>query len=269
MTTFDENQQELLAGFIDEAANSIIDLPESLKNILDDSNISEAINSVFRSVHSIKGNAGFFGLTAVKKFSHALENTLDDVRNSVIDLNEELYRSLVKGFDNLDELLRQVADGESADDLGDCELDLLSEIEENCGEVNDQRAVRLAQISSIAEEMTASEDPKALEWASQLMAILEEAEDSSLETSQDNVAEIASPEEMLQKKFHANGLDISHQVVPLIGLFSTLLKQDTYSTQQTDELTEHLNTVLEVSKQSNHGETSKFVEDAISNYHAV
>ncbi|PHR86152.1 MAG: hypothetical protein COA78_38285, partial [Blastopirellula sp.] len=269
MTAIDENQAELLAGFIDESANSIIDLPESLKNFLDDSGNKEAINSVFRSVHSIKGNAGFFGLTAVKKFSHALENTLDDVRNNVIDLNEELYRSLVKGFDNLDELLRQVADGEAADDLGECELDLLSEIEENCGEVKDQRTACLSQISSIAEEMATSEDSNALEWASQLMAILEESEGSGSESSEGTVAEIISPEEMRQKTFFANSLDVSPQIIPLIELFETLLSLDKYNTEQTDQLTTHLNTVLEVTKQSSDAEIAKYVEDAISNYHAV
>ncbi|MGY6410978.1 MAG: chemotaxis protein CheA [Alkalilacustris sp.] len=42
---------------------------------------TETINAVFRAVHSIKGGAGAFGFEALVRFSHALEDVLDDMRN--------------------------------------------------------------------------------------------------------------------------------------------------------------------------------------------
>ena len=40
----------------------------------------ETINAVFRSVHSIKGGAGAFGLDELVRFAHVFETTLDEVR---------------------------------------------------------------------------------------------------------------------------------------------------------------------------------------------
>lgn len=62
------------------------DLLEVLSTGLDDlqngNSDAETINAMFRSVHSIKGGAGAFGLDRLIKFAHAFENVLDDLRSN-------------------------------------------------------------------------------------------------------------------------------------------------------------------------------------------
>ena len=43
----------------------------------------DAVNDVFRSVHSIKGGAGAFGYTALQVYTHGFETLLSDVRDMV------------------------------------------------------------------------------------------------------------------------------------------------------------------------------------------
>jgi two-component system, chemotaxis family, sensor kinase CheA len=39
---------------------------------------AEAINTIFRAAHSIKGGSGTFGFTVVSDFTHVMETLLDD-----------------------------------------------------------------------------------------------------------------------------------------------------------------------------------------------
>ncbi|MGE3772429.1 MAG: Hpt domain-containing protein, partial [Gammaproteobacteria bacterium] len=40
----------------------------------------EAINTIFRAAHSIKGGSGTFGFTAIGEFTHVMETLLDQMR---------------------------------------------------------------------------------------------------------------------------------------------------------------------------------------------
>ncbi len=48
------------------------------------------MNALFRSVHTIKGSAGMFGLEKIERFTHTVENVLDDVRNGKIVVDSDL-----------------------------------------------------------------------------------------------------------------------------------------------------------------------------------
>ena len=71
---------ELLLDFCDEAMDLLQELPEELARFAQDPTDAEAINVVFRAVHTVKGNAGFFGLNRVKEFAHSLEDAFDEMR---------------------------------------------------------------------------------------------------------------------------------------------------------------------------------------------
>ncbi len=42
---------------------------------------SEAINTIFRAAHSIKGGSGTFGFSAVSDYTHVMETLLDEMRD--------------------------------------------------------------------------------------------------------------------------------------------------------------------------------------------
>ncbi|MCA0872273.1 chemotaxis protein CheA [Seohaeicola saemankumensis] len=75
----------------------------------------ETINAMFRSVHSIKGGAGAFGLDALVGFSHAMENLLDDVRSGAVTPNAQVTSLLFVASDHLSDLIDHDREGTTAD----------------------------------------------------------------------------------------------------------------------------------------------------------
>jgi two-component system chemotaxis sensor kinase CheA len=74
---------ELLAEFVTEAREHLSDVEGQFLEIeAGGGNVDvDLVNTVFRGIHSIKGAAGFLGLTTVNKLAHSLENVLGRMRN--------------------------------------------------------------------------------------------------------------------------------------------------------------------------------------------
>ena len=76
----------------------------------------EAINTIFRAAHSIKGGAGTFGFMAVSEFTHVMETLLDEMRNGERDVTPELTNLLLEAVDVLREMLTAVQQKTDTDD---------------------------------------------------------------------------------------------------------------------------------------------------------
>ncbi|NQY27637.1 MAG: chemotaxis protein CheA [Piscirickettsiaceae bacterium] len=76
----------------------------------------EAINTIFRAAHSIKGGAGTFGFMAVSEFTHVMETLLDEVRNGERDVTAESTNLFLEAVDVLREMLTAVKDKTETDD---------------------------------------------------------------------------------------------------------------------------------------------------------
>ena len=96
---------DALRGFIDESNDSLQGIEADFIALEDDPGNAEIINRIFRPVHSLKGNSGFFGLTNINKFSHRLENLLDACRKGEILINKKIIDILLKGVEYLQAML--------------------------------------------------------------------------------------------------------------------------------------------------------------------
>jgi two-component system chemotaxis sensor kinase CheA len=81
----DREEPEILAGFVQESREMLDDAEPLLIKLEKISNRSgeidkEVINTVFRLFHSLKGGAGFLGLSTVGKVTHNAETLLDMFR---------------------------------------------------------------------------------------------------------------------------------------------------------------------------------------------
>ncbi|QTA81118.1 Putative chemotaxis protein, CheA-like [Desulfonema limicola] len=70
--------------------------------------ISERIDNIFRSIHSIKGASGFLSLVKIEKISHVMENLLSALRSKNISLDKEVINTLLEGVDILIHMLNNV-----------------------------------------------------------------------------------------------------------------------------------------------------------------
>ena len=75
----------------------------------------EAVNVVFRAMHSIKGGSSFLDLINVNRLSHQLENLLDLVREGKLSASRELSDILLRGTDLLKIMIDSSDGGESED----------------------------------------------------------------------------------------------------------------------------------------------------------
>lgn len=73
----------------------------------------ETINSIFRAVHSIKGGAAAFRLTALVEFAHVFENTLDALRAGRLAVTADLTNLLQRAADHLADHVRAARAGEN------------------------------------------------------------------------------------------------------------------------------------------------------------
>lgn len=76
----------------------------------------DAINTIFRAAHSIKGGAGTFGFMDVSTFTHVMETMLDEMRNGQREVTTESTNLLLEAVDILREMLSAVQQKVETDD---------------------------------------------------------------------------------------------------------------------------------------------------------
>ncbi|MBF0110261.1 MAG: response regulator [Magnetococcales bacterium] len=112
-----EEDDELLGMFVQEASEHLETIEPDLLTLEEngDDTEPEIINRLFRGVHSIKGSAGFFGLTNITKLSHIMENLLGKVRERTMSASPAVTDSLLSGLDKLKAMIEDVSASGSVD----------------------------------------------------------------------------------------------------------------------------------------------------------
>lgn len=70
----------LFADFLDESLDSLAPLDRLVLDLASHGKDFDSLAAIFRPIHSLKGNAGFFRLVATRRLAHALEDVLDALR---------------------------------------------------------------------------------------------------------------------------------------------------------------------------------------------
>ena len=104
----DENR-ELLGEFYSEAVDHLQQIEAALLALDQQPDNPEALNSIFRSFHTIKGNAGFLGLVPMQTLAHEVESLLDLARNRELLLNATIITEILRSRDAIQVLTQQIA----------------------------------------------------------------------------------------------------------------------------------------------------------------
>ncbi len=112
-----EEDEELLMMFVQEAGEHLETIEPDLLALDEKGSDTEpeTVNRLFRGVHSIKGSAGFFGMTNISGLSHVMENLLGKIRDHSIEPTAEATDALLSGLDRLRAMIGDVANSESVD----------------------------------------------------------------------------------------------------------------------------------------------------------
>ena len=108
---------ETLQMYIEESLDHLGDIESDLLTIEESGkNIDlDLVNNVFRAAHSVKGGAGFMGLTTIKDLAHHLENVLGLIRTQELVPDSNRISVLLKGFDELENLLNNIETSNDVD----------------------------------------------------------------------------------------------------------------------------------------------------------
>ncbi len=104
--------------FIAEAEELLEEVGKSLLQLQTGFN-PDALTSVFRSIHTIKGLSGLFGLKGMTELSHVLESLLDDLRLGKIEFTGDTINFIFRDIDILKNLITQVSRNEEPADVSD------------------------------------------------------------------------------------------------------------------------------------------------------
>ena len=77
----------------------------------------DTINALFRTMHTLKGVSGLFGLQGITSISHALETLMDDVRLGKIPMDDAVAGFLLENLDIMKNLVDAISRGGEEEDV--------------------------------------------------------------------------------------------------------------------------------------------------------
>ena len=113
---------ELLADFVAETREMLEQSGTELVAWEADPSDKKRIDTIFRFVHTVKGNCGFFDFPRLEKLSHAAEDALAECRAGRREPDSTLVTAVLAIIDRISEMTDAIEAGEDFPDGGDEEL---------------------------------------------------------------------------------------------------------------------------------------------------
>jgi len=103
--------ESLLKDYFDEAYNQI-DIIESNLLILEKNNKEkDAIDSIFRAAHTLKGGSATVQMDELTKFTHLLEDAMDEIRSGKAEITSSVIDTLLSALDIIKNMIKARSEG--------------------------------------------------------------------------------------------------------------------------------------------------------------
>ena len=113
---FDNDEmKEIVQDFLQEASEMLEGLDNYFVQLENNPEDRTLLNEIFRTAHSIKGSAGFIGLTRIVEVAHHAENVLNQLRTGNMRAEPAVVDIILESMDALKVLVNEVRTGEQAD----------------------------------------------------------------------------------------------------------------------------------------------------------
>jgi len=110
----------LLEDFADETREHLEELESSLLRLETDPTDRELLNTIFRSMHTIKGASEYLGFERIARLTHRLENLLDLFRDGSLRADKVAVDLLIDARDRIGDLISQVEEsGQESAEIDD------------------------------------------------------------------------------------------------------------------------------------------------------
>jgi two-component system chemotaxis sensor kinase CheA len=105
---------QYLDAFIRESEEAITELNNSLLALESDPADEQAMESIFRTAHTLKGNFGAMGFEDASDLAHAIEDLLDEMREGNMEVTPEVMDMIFAGVDQIEVIVGEIEEhGES------------------------------------------------------------------------------------------------------------------------------------------------------------
>lgn len=151
---------ELLVEFLTESTEGLNQLDNEIVILEKNPNDQNILQSIFRTMHTIKGTCGFIGLPRLEKVTHAGENVLGKIRDGKIPVTPIIISVILESIDAVKYI-----------------LGVLSEIGKEPEGNDDELILRLNDISELAE----SSHPLAITEVVESVEALKQTVDSEMD----------------------------------------------------------------------------------------
>ncbi|CAN7522001.1 chemotaxis protein CheW [Paenibacillus sp. LjRoot56] len=102
---------QYLSMFIDESKEHLQSLNENLLNLESNPKDISIVHNIFRSAHTLKGMSATMGFEDIAALTHDMENVLDLVRNSKLDMDPYIFDCIFKSLDSLESMVEDIIQG--------------------------------------------------------------------------------------------------------------------------------------------------------------
>jgi two-component system chemotaxis sensor kinase CheA len=104
---------EMIQGFVVEAREMLDSVEQDLLALEKEPVDNPQSQNAFRTIHSLKGNAGLLGYTDIASICHHAESFLDHVRNGSTAANSDQFTFILKVFDFVSKAIEEIAEGKA------------------------------------------------------------------------------------------------------------------------------------------------------------
>ncbi|WP_022947881.1 chemotaxis protein CheA [Methylohalobius crimeensis] len=103
---------EILQDFLIEAGEILEQMGEQLVALEDTPEDADLLNTIFRGFHTVKGGAGFLGITPLVDLCHRAEDVFNVLRQGERKVDPDLMDAVLKALDGVNAMLEGIRAGE-------------------------------------------------------------------------------------------------------------------------------------------------------------
>ncbi|GAA0276679.1 chemotaxis protein CheA [Halobacterium noricense] len=111
---------DYLEAFVREGEEHVTNLNNALLELESDPGNEEAMDAIFRTAHTLKGNFGAMGFEDASELAHAVEDLLDAMRQEELEVTGDRMDRIFEGVDEIEACLDEIeANGEVERDVSE------------------------------------------------------------------------------------------------------------------------------------------------------
>ncbi|MGB9965972.1 chemotaxis protein CheA [Halobacterium hubeiense] len=149
---------DYLEAFVREGEEHVTNLNNALLELESDPGNEEAMDAIFRTAHTLKGNFGAMGFEQASELAHAVEDLLDAMRQGDLAVTGDRMDRIFEGVDEIEACLDEIeANGEVQRDVSDTVESVRAVLDEA-----DDEAAAEEPAEASGEEATPDVDPFAV-----------------------------------------------------------------------------------------------------------